>query len=172
MSAISIPRRFAEPRRSEVSSSSFHDVTASVRLWGRRGIFLGGTFGFALAAVFVAIPLSTNVLTFGAIGTLLVGAVECAVIAGGFAALGAAIFASGVRGDSAAQDERILRPDRRFAVDVPLAEWPTRRAYRAQPTVQLLPRDPDKVVNKAFELADARARLATIDAWENGNAGP
>lgn len=172
MSAISLPRRVAEPLG--LGRTPYRDVTDRVKCWGRRGIFFGGTFGIALGAIFVAMRLSTDVLAFGVIGTLLVGAVECAVIAGGFAALGAALFANG--GGKTAQFER--KAGRRSAGvghqdgDVPLADWPCRWTYPVQPTRQPLLRVPDEAANAAFSMTDARARLNTIDAWENGNCGP
>lgn len=91
MSVISLPKHFTEPKRPRPTPT--RDVTRRVKRWGRRGIFFGGAFGIALGATFVTIPLSTDTLAFGAIGTLLVGAVECAVIGGGFAALSAALLA-------------------------------------------------------------------------------
>lgn len=176
MSAISATGRFAKPRTSQPSSIPINDVTDCVKSWGRRGIFFGASFGFIFGAIFVAIPFTSDVLTFGVIGTLLVGAVECAVIAGGFAALAAAIFANGVRGRSSAQFERILRAGRRSAVvpprDVPLAEWPPRWAYPTQQSNASPPPSFDDGFNSAISAPDVQARLNTIDAWENGNTGP
>ena len=176
MSAISAPRLFVEPRTLQTSSGHVHDVTDCVKSWGRRGIFFGANFGLVLGAIFVAIPFSTDVLTFGVIGTLLVGAVECAVLAGGFAALAAALYGDGVRGGSGSQFERILAASRRSAVaglpDVPLAEWPRRGAYPVQTAVLPLMQTPDEDLSALISLPDVEARLNTIDAWENGNTGP
>lgn len=172
MSAISASSRVAEPHTPETTGTPIHDVTASVKSWGRTGIILGANFGIVLGAIFVAIPFSTDVLTFGVFGTLLVGAVECAVIGGAFAASAAAIFANGVRGGSTAQYERMLKAGHPSGVDVPLAEWPARWTYPPKPTVQPLPRARDEVANPPSSLRDAQARLNTIDAWENGNTGP
>ena len=181
MSAISAPRRFAVPRMPDFSSAPLssvplHDVTDSVKSWGRTGIILGANFGLVLGAILVAIPFTTDVLTFGVIGTLLVGAVECAVIAGGFAALGAALFANGVHARSTARLERMLIAGRRSAEGdppaVPLAEWPARWAYPDHASSPALAPIPDEALNTAFSLPDVQARLSTIDAWENGNTGP
>jgi hypothetical protein len=135
----------------------------------------GALFGLVFSAILVAIPFSTNVLTFGVAGTLLVGAVECAVIAGGFAALAAALFANGVRGVSTAQFEHILKSGRRTAVagprDVAVAEWPTRWAYPARTAVTSFPQSPEAGLISAFSASDVPARPSGIDAWENGNAG-
>ena len=149
MSAISAPRLFVEPRTLQTSSGHVHDVTDCVKSWGRRGIFFGANFGLVLGAIFVAIPFSTDVLTFGVIGTLLVGSVECAVLAGGFAALAAALYGEGVRSHSSSvQFGRILTAGRSSAVaglpDVPLAEWPRRGAYPVQTAVLPLMQAPDE----------------------------
>jgi hypothetical protein len=176
VSAIPAPFLFVEPRTPVASSAPVHDVTDSIKSWGRAGIILGANFGLVLGAILVAIPFTTDVLTFGVVGTLLVGAVECAVIAGGFAALGAALFANGVRGRSTARFERILVAGRRSAVavprDVPLAEWPARWAYPVQTSEPPLLPAPDEALNMAYSLPEVQARLSTIDAWENGNTGP
>lgn len=76
---------------------AFYDVSGTIKSWGRRGVLLGGTFGFMLGVALVAIPFTTDVLTFGIIGTLIVAAVEGAVIAGAFAVCIAAFCARGER---------------------------------------------------------------------------
>jgi hypothetical protein len=160
----------------DFGSIPLHDVTSSVKSWGRTGIILGANFGLVFGAILVAIPFTTDVLTFGVIGTLLVGAVECAVIAGGFAALGAALFANGVHARRTARLERVLIAGRRSAEAgpraVPLAEWPARWAYPVQAITPPFEPAPDDALNMAFSLPDVQARLTTIDAWENGNTGP
>lgn len=148
------------------------DVNDRVKSWGRRGVFLGANFGFVFGAIFVAIPFTSDVLTFGTIGTLLVGTVECAFIAGAFAALGAALYGKGVGGGSTAQFEHILQAGRRSAVSfsVPPTDWPGRWAYPVQATRLPLLQFPGDSLGTTLSLLEAR--LGTIDAWENGNTGP
>lgn len=125
MNAITFPRHFSVRNAIVV-----HDVGNSIRSWGRRGIVSGGLFGFALAAVLVAIPLTTDVLTFGTVGTLIVGAVECAVITGGFAALAAALFSQGVLRDGSAGFERTIAVDTVWPeAAMPGSDWPARWAF-------------------------------------------
>ena len=175
MRAISASSRFAEPRRPDTRAIPIIDVTECVKSWGRTGITLGAIVGFVLGAVFVAIPLSTDVLTFGVLGTLLVGTVECAAVAGAFAAFAAALYGNGVRGGNAATFERILKTGRLSTLagarDVPIAEWPARWAYPLQ-TSGVSRMSVAEPLNTAFPLPDVQARLNTIDAWELGNTGP
>ncbi len=137
MNAISFPRHFAVRHAVIV-----HDVGDSIKSWGRRGIVSGGLFGFALAAILVAIPLTTDVLTFGTIGTLIVGAVECAVIAGGFAALAAALYGHGVARSTTAGFEWAAFADRKSADAnwpegaIPQSDWPERWAFPGSPARQ------------------------------------
>ena len=87
MNAISVSRR----RLAEKDAAAGYDVDGCVRSWGRRGILSGGLVGFVLGAIFVANPITTGVLTFGIVGALIVRATECAVVAGGFGVLVAAL---------------------------------------------------------------------------------
>ncbi|MDR3527935.1 MAG: hypothetical protein P4L57_11705 [Rhizomicrobium sp.] len=89
---------------------AFYDVSRSVKSWGRQGVVFGGVFGFALGAAFVAIPFTSDVLTFGVIGTLVVAAVEGAVIAGAFAVCIAAFCGKGELYSRAARSGRVIVP--------------------------------------------------------------
>ncbi len=125
MNAITFPRHFSVRKANAV-----HDVGDSIKSWGKRGMVSGGLFGFTLAAVLVAIPLTTDVLTFGTIGTLIVGAVECAVIAGGFAAMAAALYSQGVLRSGSAGFERTIAADAVWPqTAMPLSDWPARWAF-------------------------------------------
>ncbi len=132
MNAITFPCHFS-PRKAIV----VHDVGASVKSWGWRGMVAGGFLGFAFATVLVAIPLTTDVLTFGTVGTLIVGAVECAVIAGGFAALAAALYGQGVLRKGSTGFERTIVADAAWPeAATPLSDWPARWAFPGRSIAQ------------------------------------
>jgi hypothetical protein len=130
MNAITSIRSLVEDKAIVV-----RDVGDSVKSWGRRGILWGGLFGFVLSAILVAIPFNSDVLSFGTFGTLLVGAVECAVIAGAFAATAAALYGRGSPHDDTAGFERTFRANRRLADAnwrqdcTPLSTWPARWSF-------------------------------------------
>lgn len=176
MNTILTSNRFAGQRPPYTKPVPVTDVTACVKSWGRRGIVWGAVFGFVLGMILVAIPLSTDILTFGVVGTLLVAAVECAVIAGGFAALAGALFGEG--SGSHPRPEAVSMARRRVAEagwrnsDIPFAEWPQRSAHTHQTTLPSLPPDSDGDWSTVSSLQTIQSRLNTIDAWEIGNTGP
>ena len=131
MSTIYLSRDFAAKNANVV-----YDVNACIRSWGQRGIISGALFGLAFGALLVMIsPLTTSVLTFGTIGTLIVGAVECAVIAGGFGMFAAALHGQGVSRDNMTGSEPELVAGRLVAdadwreKATPLSAWPERWDY-------------------------------------------
>ena len=119
----------------ERNAVAVYDVGDCIKSWGRRGILGGSLIGFALALAFVAAPDTTNILAFGVVGTLIVGAVEGAVIAGAFGACAAALYGKGVfRGSAASLDRTLSSGWRAPAVgwrdgDIPASDWPTRWTY-------------------------------------------
>jgi hypothetical protein len=149
------------------------DGSTCVKSWGRFGAYWGALFGFTLGAILVTVRLSTDILTIGVVRTVMVAVIECAVIAGGFAALAAALF--DLRG---APSKPILRAEPEVAATdiqngaAPVAEWPDHAAYPVQTSVPPVLLIPDNDWDSAPSLLNIQASLNTIDAWENGNTGP
>jgi hypothetical protein len=83
-------------RSAKQDAVSVHDVDGCIRSWGWRGILSGGLFGVVLGAILVVNLPTGAALTFGIIGTLFVCAIECAVVAGAFGALIAALSGQGI----------------------------------------------------------------------------
>ena len=88
-----------------------HNVGGRIRSWGRRGILSGGLLGFVFGAMFVANLPAADIPTFEAICTLMICAIECAVVGGGLGALLAA-FNAGRVFVATRPDWRGHRPDR------------------------------------------------------------
>jgi hypothetical protein len=174
MNAITFSRQHIEEDAIVV-----HDVGDCIRSWGKRGIISGGLFGFILAATLVAIPLTSDVLTFGIIGTLIVGAVECAVVAGAFGALAAALYGRGVLRGNTTGLVGTLATDRLPEVadwregDIPLTEWPARWSFPGSSVMQsVLPTTDDYRDIIAPSVQQAQMTMSAIDSWENGGCGP
>jgi hypothetical protein len=171
VSTITASSHFAETRTSGSGTVSVYDVGACIRSWGTRGILSGALFGFVFAAILVAIPLTTEVLTFGTIGTLIVGAVECAVIAGGFGALAAALYGQGVLRSNTTG--RLYAGAGWREGDVPLAEWPARWSFPGATVLQsVLPVTDDYRDIIAPSVQQVQMTMSAIDSWENGGCGP
>ena len=171
MSTIAASSHFAETRTPEPGTESIYDVGACIRSWGRRGVLSGALFGFVFAAILVAIPLTTEVLTFGTIGTLIVGTVECAVIAGGFGALAAALYGQGVLRNNTTVRLPVGAGWREG--DIPLSEWPARWSFPGATVLQsVLPVADDYRDIIAPSVQQAQMTMSAIDSWENGGSGP
>lgn len=162
----------------ELKSRPVYDVGASVKSWGRRGIAWGGAAGFALGVVFVAIPLTSDILTFGILGTLIVATVEGAVVAGAFGAIAAALYGNGVLQSGRPAFDRGRIDSRRVPwsdaqpVGIPMSDRPAQPAFTGFPAANAKSVAADDAHSVRQSLRNARFRLNAIDAWENGNTGP
>jgi hypothetical protein len=99
---------FYRRHHSEERAVAIHDVEGCIKTWGWRGTLSGALLGLALGAIFVANPFAAGVLTFGIAGTLIVCAIECAVVGGGFGIAIAAIHGQGVLRASKTELEQVL----------------------------------------------------------------
>lgn len=116
MNAVFFPRH-CSGKGAVKDIAAFNDAGDCIESWGIRRILSGRLFGFALGGVLVAFPLTAGVLAFGTIGTSIVDAIECAVIAGGFGALAAAFYDQGAVRGSTMQFERKLTAGVRLPAD-------------------------------------------------------
>lgn len=167
MNAISISRQISQKNAVVV-----YDVGRCIRSWGRRGILSGGIFGFALGAIFVAIPFTTDVLTFGTIGTLIVGTVECAVIAGAFGAFAAALYGQGtLRGNTAGLDRTFATNRLSAAGNWREADILGRfAAYQPYEPILVATNDRRDITDNSLPLL--RPQLSTINSWDDEGSGP
>ena len=145
MNAISVYHR----RSAEKDAVAVYDVGGCIRSWGRRGILSGGLLGFVLGAIFVANAPAADVLTFGAIGTVIVCVIECAVVGGGLGALLAALNGQGVlRGNATG------------------VTW-TLTTGGPRPYQPMLPATSDHSDAMDSLWQDTRTRPSTIRPWED-----
>jgi hypothetical protein len=145
MNSISVHRRGL----GEKDVVAVYDISGTIRCWGRRGILSGGLLGFVVGAIFVSNPPAADVLTFGAIGTLIVCAIECAVVGGSLGALLAAFNGRGVLRGNASGLARTLTTGR------PPAYKP------------MLPATSDHSDAMGSLWQDTQTRPSTIRPWED-----
>jgi hypothetical protein len=118
---------------SEERIVGFYNVTDRMKFWGKRGALWGSLWVLFVGGVYLSIPVVGNVMILGYLATIVVSAVEGAVMVGGLSALGAAMYSAGIPRDSVVQYEQAVRADG-FLVMVhgPVEELTRARALLAQ----------------------------------------
>ena len=89
----------------------FYNTGDRMKFWGRRGAFWGGLWGWLFGGVFMFIPVIGHVVVLGYLASMLIAAVEGAVVVGGLSALGAALYSSGIPKDSVVAYETAIKAD-------------------------------------------------------------
>ena len=89
----------------------FYNTGDRVKFWGKRGAFWGGLWGLFFGGVFLMVPVVGQVMVLGYLATVVMSAVEGAVVVGGLSAIGAALSSIGVPKDSVLQYETALTAD-------------------------------------------------------------
>jgi hypothetical protein len=89
----------------------FYNVGDRVKLWGKRGAFWGGLWGWFFSGVFLTIPVIGHVVVLGYLAAMVVSAIEGAVVVGGLSALGAALYSSGIPKNSVVEYETAVKAD-------------------------------------------------------------
>lgn len=89
----------------------FYNIGDRIKFWGTRGAFWGGFWGLFLGGLFVAVPVVGQVVVLGTLASIMIAAIENAVIVGGLSALGAALYSIGIPKDSVIQYETALKTD-------------------------------------------------------------
>jgi len=89
----------------------FYNTGDRIKFWGTRGAFWGAFWGLFLGGLFVAVPVVGPVVVLGYFASIVIGAIENAVVVGGISALVAALYSIGVPKDSVIQYETLLKAD-------------------------------------------------------------
>src|SRR5580692_6132947 len=89
----------------------FYNVGDRVKFWGKQGAFWGGLWGLFFGGLFITIPVVGYVAVLGYLATVMITAIENAVVVGGLSALGAALYSIGVPKDGVIQYETALKAD-------------------------------------------------------------
>ena len=89
----------------------FYNVGDRIKFWGSQGALWGGFWGLFFGGAFVTIPVIGPVILLGYLATILIAAVEGAVVVGGLSAVGAALFSIGIPKNSIIQYETAIKAD-------------------------------------------------------------
>jgi hypothetical protein len=89
----------------------FYNTADRIKFWGKRGAFWGGLWGWLFGGVFMFIPVVGHVVVLGYLASMVIAAVEGAVVVGGLSALGAALYSSGIPKDSAIAYETAIKAE-------------------------------------------------------------
>jgi hypothetical protein len=106
----------------------FYNMGDRIKFWGKNGAFWGGLWGWLTGSVFITVPVLGPVVVLGYLATIVVAAIEGAVVVGGLSALGAALYSSGIPKDSVLAYETALKADE-FLI---LARGPVAEVERAK----------------------------------------
>jgi hypothetical protein len=89
----------------------YYNTGDRMKFWGKTGAFWGGFWGLLFGSAFFVIPGLGPILAAGPVVAWIVGALEGAVVVGGFSALGAGLYSIGIPKDSIVKYETALKTD-------------------------------------------------------------
>ena len=90
----------------------FYNTGDRVKFWGKRGAFWGGLWGWFFGGVFMVIPVVGHVIVLGYLASMVISAIEGAIVLGGLSALGAALYSTGIPKDSVLAYETAVKADK------------------------------------------------------------
>jgi hypothetical protein len=91
--------------------TGFFNQGDRVRFWGTRGAFWGGLWSLFFGGLFVTVPVVGPVVALGYVATIIIGALEAAVLVGGVSAISAALYSIGIPKDSVLAYETTVAAD-------------------------------------------------------------
>ncbi len=97
---------------SEENVIGYYNLGDRVATWGKFGAFWGWIWGLLFGSAFIFIPGLGPVIVGGPLVSWLIGALETAVVVGGFSALGAALVTCGIPKDSVVRYETAIKADK------------------------------------------------------------
>ncbi len=94
----------------------YYNAGDRMKYWGKLGAFWGGFWGLLFGSAFFWVPGIGPLLVAGPLAMSIVGALEGAVVTGGFTALGAALYSIGIPKDSVLRYETEIKNDKLLLV--------------------------------------------------------
>lgn len=95
----------------EEKAIGFYNTGDRIKFWGKRGVFWGGLWGLFAGGVALTMPGVGQIMVLGYLATIVVSAVEGAILVGGLSVLGAALYSAGIPRDSILQYEQAVKAD-------------------------------------------------------------
>jgi hypothetical protein len=92
--------------------TGYYSTGDRMKYWGKLGAFWGGIWSLLFGSAFFLIPGLGPILAAGPIVVWIVGALEGAVITGGFTAIGAGLYSMGIPKDSVLKYETALKTEK------------------------------------------------------------
>ena len=137
----------------------FYNAGDRIKFWGTRGAFWGGLWGWFFGAIFLSIPLVGHVIVLGYLATIVVSAIEGAIVMGGLSVLGAALYSIGIPKDSVITYEAALKSDSFLVV----ALGPAEEVARARTILKTL--NPSRLdLHEGTDAAEHGDHLVHADA--------
>ncbi|HVA14022.1 MAG TPA: general stress protein [Stellaceae bacterium] len=96
---------------SEEKIVGFYNIGDRIKFWGKRGALWGSLWGLFVGGVSLTIPGLGPIMVLGYLATIIVSAVEGAIMGGGLSMLGAALYSAGVPRGSIVQYEQAVKAD-------------------------------------------------------------
>lgn len=96
---------------SEEKIIGFYNAGDRIRFWGKRGAFWDGLWGLFSGGLFLTTPVIGHVVVLGYLATMIIAAVENAIVVGGLSAIGAALYGMGIPKDSILDYETAIEAD-------------------------------------------------------------
>ena len=91
--------------------TGFYNRSDRIWFWGSRGAFWGGLWSLFFGGLFITVPVVGPVVALGYVATIIISAVEGAVLVGGVGAISAALYSIGIPKDSVLQYETAIAAD-------------------------------------------------------------
>ena len=102
----------AKDTHSDEHVVGYYNTGDRMKYWGKTGAFWGGFWGMLFGSAFFAVPGIGPMLVAGPLVAWIVGALEGAVVVGGFSAIGAALYGIGIPKDSVVSYELAIKTDK------------------------------------------------------------
>ena len=90
----------------------YYNTGDRMKFWGGQGAFWGSIWGLLFSSAFLIVPGIGHLIIAGPFVSILIGALEGAVVIGGLSALGAALYSIGVPKDSILRYESALKANK------------------------------------------------------------